>query len=98
MAPGSCERCGGTLIEVDSYGTLIAGCLMCNDWRSVDGMRRVKLPDAAAQDPTPGHALTSNYGLVCWETGVLVPPVKALTASAFNFSGSNSPSLAHAMR
>ena len=20
MAPGSCERCGGTLIEVDSYG------------------------------------------------------------------------------
>ena len=46
MARGSCERCGGTLFEVDSYGTLIVGCLTCNDWRSVDGMRRVKLPDA----------------------------------------------------
>jgi hypothetical protein len=49
MAGGSCERCGGTLIEVDSYGTLIVGCLRCNDWRSLDGMRRVKLPDADVQ-------------------------------------------------
>jgi hypothetical protein len=45
MARGSCERWRDAF-EVDSYGTLIVGCLTCNDWRSVDGMRRVKLPDA----------------------------------------------------
>ena len=34
-----------TLIEIEDRGTRLIGCLDCNDWRSIDGLRRVKLAD-----------------------------------------------------
>jgi hypothetical protein len=33
------------LIEVEDRGTQLRGCLTCNDWRSIDGIRRVKLAE-----------------------------------------------------
>ena len=42
---GKCKRCSGTLIEIEDRGTRLIGCLDCNDWRSTDGLRRVKLAD-----------------------------------------------------
>ena len=43
MMQGKCKRCSGTLIEIEDSGTRLIGCLDCNDWRSIDGLRRVKL-------------------------------------------------------
>jgi hypothetical protein len=45
MMQGKCKRCSAALIEIDDRGTQLKGCLACNDWRSVDGLRRVKLSD-----------------------------------------------------
>lgn len=45
MMQGKCKRCSGTLIEIEDSGTRLIGCLDCNDWRSIDGLRRVKLAD-----------------------------------------------------
>ena len=45
MMQGKCKRCGATLIEIEDRGTQLIGCLDCNDWRSIDGLRRVKLAD-----------------------------------------------------
>ena len=42
---GQCKRCSDTLIEIEDSGTRLIGCLDCNDWRSIDGLRRVKLAD-----------------------------------------------------
>jgi hypothetical protein len=41
MMQGKCKRCSGTLIEIEDHGTRLIGCLACNDWRSIDGLRRV---------------------------------------------------------
>ena len=43
MMQGKCKRCSGTLIEIEDSGTRLIGCLECIDWRSIDGLRRVKL-------------------------------------------------------
>jgi hypothetical protein len=45
MMQGKCKRCSATLIEIEDRGTRLIGCLDCNDWRSIDGLRRVKLAD-----------------------------------------------------
>ena len=45
MMQGKCKRCSDTLIEIEDHGTRLIGCLDCNDWRSIDGLRRVKLAD-----------------------------------------------------
>jgi len=42
---GKCKRCSDTLIEIEDRGTRLIGCLACNDWRSLDGLRRVKLAE-----------------------------------------------------
>ena len=43
---GGREKGGGaTLIEIEDRGTRLIGCLDCNDWRSIDGLRRVKLAE-----------------------------------------------------
>jgi hypothetical protein len=31
--PGSCERCGAPLIEIEHHGDRLTGCLACNLWR-----------------------------------------------------------------
>lgn len=31
--PGSCDRCGSPLIQIDRYGDRLTGCLACNLWR-----------------------------------------------------------------
>jgi hypothetical protein len=31
--PGSCERCGSPLIQIDHYGDRLTGCVACNVWR-----------------------------------------------------------------
>ena len=31
--PGSCDRCGAPLIEIEHYGDHLTGCLACNFWR-----------------------------------------------------------------
>ena len=42
---GESKRCSGTLMEIEDSGTRLTGCLDCNDWRSIDGLRRIKLAD-----------------------------------------------------
>ena len=42
---GKCKRCSAALIEIGDRGMRLIGCLDCNDWRSIDGIRRVKLAD-----------------------------------------------------
>jgi hypothetical protein len=31
--PGSCDRCGAPLIEIEHHGNRLIGCLACNRWR-----------------------------------------------------------------
>ena len=31
--PGSCDRCGAPLIEIEHHGDRLTGCLTCNLWR-----------------------------------------------------------------
>jgi uncharacterized Zn finger protein (UPF0148 family) len=31
--PGSCDRCGAPLIEIEHQGNSLIGCLACNHWR-----------------------------------------------------------------
>lgn len=31
--PGSCDRCGSPLIQIDHYNDRLIGCLICNVWR-----------------------------------------------------------------
>jgi hypothetical protein len=31
--PGSCDRCGAALIEIENHGDRLTGCLGCNLWR-----------------------------------------------------------------
>jgi hypothetical protein len=31
--PGSCDRCGAPLIEIEHHGDRLTGCLACNLWR-----------------------------------------------------------------
>ena len=31
--PGSCNRCGAPLIQIDHDGDQLTGCLTCNVWR-----------------------------------------------------------------
>ena len=31
--PGSCDRCGAPLIQIDHDGDRLTGCLICNRWR-----------------------------------------------------------------
>ena len=31
--PGSCDRCGSPLIQIDHYGDRLTGCVACNVWR-----------------------------------------------------------------
>jgi hypothetical protein len=31
--PGSCDRCGSPLIQIDHYGDRLIGCLACNRWQ-----------------------------------------------------------------
>jgi len=45
MMREKCKRCNGTLIEIEDQGTQLRGCLACNDWHSIDGLRRVKLAE-----------------------------------------------------
>ena len=62
MATG--RRCSGTLIEIEDRGTRLIGCLACNDWRSLDGLRRVKLADDDVGDQ-PNHSLSTANLPIC---------------------------------
>jgi hypothetical protein len=31
--PGSCDRCGSPLIQIDHFGDRLMGCVACNVWR-----------------------------------------------------------------
>jgi hypothetical protein len=41
--PGSCDRCGAPLIQIDPYGDQLTGCLACNVWRGDRGAFIVEL-------------------------------------------------------
>jgi hypothetical protein len=41
--PGSCNRCGAPLIQIDHYGDQLTGCLACNVWRGDKGAFIVEL-------------------------------------------------------
>ena len=41
--PGSCERCGAPLIEIEHYGDRLTGCLACNFWRGATSAFIVEL-------------------------------------------------------
>jgi hypothetical protein len=41
--PGSCDRCGAPLIQIDHYGDQLTGCLACNVWRGDKGAFIVEL-------------------------------------------------------
>jgi hypothetical protein len=31
--PGTCDRCGAPLIQIDHHGDRLTGCVACNVWR-----------------------------------------------------------------
>jgi hypothetical protein len=41
--PGSCERCGAPLVEIEHYGDRLTGCLACNLWRGAKNAFIVEL-------------------------------------------------------
>ena len=41
--PGSCNRCGAPLIQIDHHGDRLTGCVACNVWRGDKGAFIVEL-------------------------------------------------------
>lgn len=41
--PGTCDRCGAPLIQIDHYGDRLTGCVACNVWRGDKGAFIVEL-------------------------------------------------------
>ena len=41
--PGSCNRCGAPLIQMDHHGDRLTGCVACNVWRGDKGAFIVEL-------------------------------------------------------
>jgi hypothetical protein len=41
--PGSCKRCGSSLIQIDRYGDRLTGCLECNTWEGDKGSFIIEL-------------------------------------------------------
>jgi uncharacterized Zn finger protein (UPF0148 family) len=45
--PGSCDRCGSPLIQIDHYGDRLTGCPACNLWR---GDKSAFIVEVAVED------------------------------------------------
>ena len=41
--PGSCQRCGAPLIEIEHHGDRLMGCLACNLWQGTKAAFIVEL-------------------------------------------------------
>ena len=41
--PGSCQRCGAPLIEIEHHGDRLTGCLACNLWQGTKAAFIVEL-------------------------------------------------------
>jgi hypothetical protein len=58
--PGSCNRCGAPLIQIDHDGDQLTGCLTCNVWR---GDKAAFIVELAVED---WEALGKLNGSVRW--------------------------------
>jgi hypothetical protein len=45
--PGSCDRCGSPLIQIDHFGNRLTGCVACNVWR---GDKNAFIVELAVED------------------------------------------------